>query len=324
MKKLNLLFLAVIFMGFSSKTYAQEDDPKGAVNDVFNQSTSTSDALKTLKTDSLKHWKINGAVGLNSSATMLSNWAAGGSNSASFIGFGNVRLLYQKNKFAWDNFFDTEFGYTYISKTKYDWRKSNDKINFNTKAGYNIGKKFYLTILGSFRSQYAKGFDYSTENKKTYISNWLSPSYTDISLGLDWKPNNIFSIYLSPAAGRITTCIDTTRYPVNMRTMYGIDTTKSFKLEFGAMFKGAVNYKYKSFKVTSFLTLFTPYTKRFGNVDVDWDVAISYQLLKVLNVSLGTTMKYYDAIKFDTGDGKGAVQHVQFKAVLGIGVGYTF
>jgi len=94
-------------------------------------------------------------------------------------------------------------------------------------------------------------------------------------------------------------------------------------MEFGAMLKGAANYKWNDLKIISSLTLFTPYAKTFGNVDIDWDLAVSYQLLKAINVSLGTSLKYYDAVKFDNGDGI-IRQHVQFKTLLGLGVGYSF
>ena len=35
----------------------------------------------------------------------------------------------------------------------------------------------------------------------------MSPSYTDLSAGIDWKPNSIFSVYFSPVSGRFTSCI---------------------------------------------------------------------------------------------------------------------
>lgn len=321
MKKLNLILLLAILGGFSLNLFAQEDEvvTKTEVTDVVKATAKTTDDLRKVQLDSAKNWKINGAIGTNSSVTMLTNWAAGGSNSASLIGYGNIRIIYQKNKLAWETFFDTEFGYTYLDKSQYSWRKSNDKLNFSSKLGYSVGKNLFVTAMGAFRTQYAEGYDYPNDSTKNYISNFLSPSYTDLSVGMDWKPNSIFSIYLSPAAGRITTATDST-----LRAKYGVDPAKSFKAEFGAMLKGEVNYQYKDFKVLSALTLFTPYSKKFGNVDIDWDLSISYQLMKVLSVSLGTTMKYYDAIKFDTGDGKGVTQHVQFKTMIGLGIGYTF
>ncbi len=317
MKKLNLLILAVL-TAISFGT-AKAQDNKSTITSVVNSMTKSSDELKKVETDSLSNWKISGAAGFNSSITMLTNWAAGGNNTASLIGYGNIRIIYQKNKFAWETLFDTDFGYTYLENSKYAWRKSNDKINLSSKAGYDVGNNLYATLLGSFRTQYLEGYAYPNDTTKNYISDLFAPAYIDLSLGLDWKPNDIFSAYFSPAAGRITICKDDM-----LKTIYGVELDKTTRAEFGALIKGAANYQLNAFKISSALTMFTPYSKNFGNIDVDWDMSISYQLMKVLNVSLGTSLKYYDAIKFDTQDGKGKVQHIQFKTLLGVGVAYNF
>jgi ribosomal protein L5 len=61
---------------------------------------------------------------------------------------------------------------------------------------------------------------------------------------------------------------------------------------------------------------------------VDWDVAISYQFLKCLNVTLSTSLKYYNGVKIEkfdkAGNSLGATERVQFKSILGLGVGYSF
>jgi hypothetical protein len=56
---------------------------------------------------------------------------------------------------------------------------------------------------------------------------------------------------------------------------------------------------------------------------VDWDAAISYQFLKCLNVTLSTSLKYYNGVKIADKDGVLA-ERVQFKSILGLGVGYSF
>ena len=63
--------------------------------------------------------------------------------------------------------------------------------------------------------------------------------------------------------------------------------------------------------------------RRVGNFDVDWDAAISYQFLKCLNVTLSTSLKYYNGVKIADANGILA-ERVQFKGTLGLGVGYSF
>ena len=310
-------------------------------------------------------WDLSGVVGLNASATGLVNWAAGGNNNVNGVAFGKVRLLYNENNLSWETNLNLEYGLSYIDQKNDPFQKSSDVIDFNTKFGWQFHKAWYLTAAAGFKSQFAFGRAYDgTEAADPIISKFLSPSYTDISLGIDWKPNSIFSLYLSPVAGKITTAyVGSAVEEANpglrqqMQDKYATwvyskeanaDGTydkiyKNAKAELGLSFKGGINYTYKDLKIITSVGLFTPYAwdkiemydaeknfigfrdnnRRFGNFDVDWDAAISYQFLKCLNVTLSTSLKYYNGVKIADADGVLA-ERVQFKGILGLGVGYSF
>ena len=310
-------------------------------------------------------WDFSGVVGLNASATGLVNWAAGGNNNVNGVAFGKVRLLYNENNLSWETNLNLEYGLSYIDQKNDPFQKSSDVIDFNTKFGWQFHKAWYLTASAGFKSQFAFGRAYDgTEAADTIISKFLSPSYTDISVGIDWKPNSIFSLYLSPVAGKITTAyVGSAVEEANpglrqqMQDKYATwvyskeanaDGTydkiyKNAKAELGLSFKGGINYTYKDLKIITTLGLFTPYAwdktemfdaenkfigyrdnnRRFGNFDVDWDAAISYQFLKCLNVTLSTSLKYYNGVKIADKDGVSG-ERVQFKGILGLGVGYSF
>ncbi len=310
-------------------------------------------------------WSCTGVVGLNASATGLVNWAAGGNNNINGVAFGKVRLVYNENNLSWETNLNLEYGLSYVDQ-KYDaFQKSSDVIDFNTKFGWQFHKAWYLTASAGFKSQFAFGRAYDgTEAADPIISKFLSPSYTDISVGIDWKPNSIFSLYLSPVAGKITTAyvgsaVEDANPGLRQQmqekyatwtysTVENADGTydkiyKNAKAELGLSFKGSINYTYKDLKIITTLGLFTPYAwdktemkdangdfigyrdnnRRFGNFDVDWDAAISYQFLKCLNVTLSTSLKYYNGVKIADKDGVLA-ERVQFKGILGLGVGYSF
>ena len=350
-----------------------------------------------------KAWKFDGTVGLNVAATGLVNWAAGGKNNVNGIAFAKLHLLYHKDAIAWETNFDTDFGMTWIQQKEDPFQKSSDNIKLATKFGWEFKPTWYLTVLGSFQSQYALGRNYQ-EGYNDVISKWLAPSYTDISVGIDWKKSYNgadFSIYLSPIAGRITTAyicnswnerynkeyqdayaagqISPERYNPNydLRTELqkhngtvtydknGNEVFRNFRAEFGLSFKGGIAYTYQDFKLSTTLTLFTPYQGKgfnvkeawlatpnpdgtarteadwearpqedryfewsnnnrfFGMFDVDWDVALSYQFLKCLQVTLQTNLKYYPGTLIENAEGEMA-ERVQFKGVIGIGVGYSF
>ena len=310
-------------------------------------------------------WSCTGVVGLNASATGLVNWAAGGNNNVNGVAFGKVRLVYNENNLSWETNLNLEYGLSYVDQ-KYDaFQKSSDVIDFNTKFGWQFHKAWYLTASAGFKSQFAFGRAYDgTEAADPIISKFLSPSYTDISLGIDWKPNSIFSLYLSPVAGKITTAyvgsaVEDANPGLRQQmqekyatwtysTVENADGTydkiyKNAKAELGLSFKGSINYTYKDLKIITTLGLFTPYAwdktemkdasgafigyrdnnRRFGNFDVDWDTSISYQFLKCLNVTLSTSLKYYNGVKIADKEGVMA-ERVQFKGILGLGVGYSF
>ena len=305
-------------------------------------------------------WSCTGVVGLNASATGLVNWAAGGNNNVNGVAFGKVRLLYNENNLSWETNLNLEYGLSYIDQKNDPFQKSSDVIDFKTKFGWQFHKAWYLTAAAGFQSQFAYGRAYDgTEADDPIISKFLSPSYTDISVGIDWKPNSIFSLYLSPVAGKITTAyVGDAVEKANpglreqMQEKYGTwayvkdsDEKKytNCKAELGLNFKGSINYTYKDLKIITSLGLFTPYAwdktevldaegkfvgyrdnnRRFGNFDVDWDAAISYQFLKCLNVTLSTSLKYYNGVKIADKEGI-AAERVQFKGILGLGVGYSF
>lgn len=332
MKKLLLVVFALLVSVPFIK--AQEDAKKAA-----EQAIATNVKSAEVK-EGDKPWKLTGMVGLNASQTQFWNWAAGGNNNVTGVLFCNMTLSYKKNKLAWDSNLDTEIGELYSSDLNPSWRKSNDKLNIMSKLGYELAKAWYLSVLGSFKTQYAPGYTYANDadGNKTLVSKWASPSYTDLSVGIDWKPNDIFTVYVSPLAGRLTYCRDSTLrenygLPVRTNEETGLEYRPAAHAALGLSIKGGINYtKIKNLKIISTVSLFTPYTspdvQPFGNFDVDWDFAISYNFFKCLNVSLMTSLKYYDQVMID-GPGRNGFDgypaaRVQFKEMLGLGISYSF
>ena len=316
------------------------------------------------------NWKFDGTVGLNAAATGLVNWAAGGKNNVNGIAYAKLHLLYQKDAIAWETNFDTDFGITWIDQDEDAFQKSSDNIKLATKFGWEFHESWFLTALGSFQSQYALGRNYQT-GYNNIISKWLAPSYTDISVGIDWKKSvnsADFSLYLSPVAGRITTAyigdawnnkynaeyaaatgdasydLRTALKEANGVTYFDNAGVKQYdrnaRAELGLSFKGAIAYKYNDLTLSTTLGLFTPYkgkgfaitdpyfqysnmNRQFGHFDVDWDVALGYQFLKCLQVTLQTNLKYYPGTLIADKDGV-AKERVQFRGVIGLGVGYSF
>ena len=407
-------FLSVVLCLLAAVTVSAQAVDKSKVTKNADEAAKAGAALKGMEQGE-KAWKFDGSLGLNAAATGLVNWAAGGKNNVNGFAFVKLHLLYHKDAIAWETNFDTDYGMTWINQKEDALQKSSDNIKLATKFGWEFKETWYLTVLGSFQSQYALGRNYK-DGYNDVISKWLAPSYTDISVGIDYKysyKGADFSVYLSPIAGRITTAYvgdawnkkytqEAYMEPLKIqlengdisKAVYdaavaaysydamvqnkldlrsGLQTLngtykydkmgnmelRNFRAEFGLSFKGAIAYTYKDFKLNTTLALFTPYQGKgfslkdiyeqtygadtwkdrvvdpstyfeysnnnrfFGNFDVDWDVALSYQFLKCLQVTLQTSLKYYPGTLIENKDGVLA-ERCQFKGIIGLGVGYSF
>ncbi len=263
-------------------------------------------------------WVLTGVTGLNMSQTALSNWSAGGENSFAGNAYLNGSLTRKSGNWLWQNTLALDYG---LSRTKTQGsRKSTDKIDFATQIGYTTNNKWFYTAMGDFKTQFARGYNYPDD--QNYISTFMAPAYSNISLGMEYRPKPNISIYFSPVAGKLTFVRDD--YLSN-EGAFGVDPGDKFKAEFGAYFKTRGEWDImENVHLVSTLDLFTAYNSSFGNIDVNWDMLISMKINKFLSATLNTTLKYDDDIKTIDENGVQRGPKVQFKEILGVGLAYNF
>lgn len=264
-------------------------------------------------------WNLKGVTGLNLSQTAVSNWSAGGENTMAGTAYLNGSLTRKSGNWLWSNALILEYGLT--NTKSLGSRKSSDKIDFTTQLGYSTDNKWYYTVMGDFKSQFYKGYDYSTD-PRSYISNFFAPAYTNISLGLEYRPGTWYSLYLSPIAGKLT--FVNSDYLSSIGA-FGVDPGDKFKAELGAYFKARMERKImENVNLISTLDFFTPYNSSFGNIDINWDILLSMKINKYLSANVNTTLKYDDDIRSVADDGTLRGPRVQFKEVIGVGFAYNF
>lgn len=266
-----------------------------------------------------KLWSFKGVTGINTSQTALVNWSAGGSNTMAINGFLNLSANYKKDKFLWNNNFSTEYGTVYTKDN--GWVKSVDKIQFDTKFGYKLTKKWYLSSLVDFKTQYDKGYNKPTD--ENYISKFMAPGYLNVSLGLDYQACQYWSLYISPVNAKMTFVTDD--YLSNLGA-FGVKKGDKFKFEGGTFVRSTFNKEImKNVTLISKLELFSAYNNHYGNIDVNWENILSMKINKFLNATVQTNLVYDDDVKEYDGTGqmiKGA--RVQFKEMIAVGVAYNF
>lgn len=283
------------------------------------------DTSKILKTEPIKHFNYGGFSLLTFNQVKITNWASGGEDALSTTAFINLFGNFKKDKVIWDNTID--LGYGLLKNGKLDFRKNEDKIELNSKFGYQaFGKVFYSALI-NFRSQFDLGYTYPNDTTQIQVSQFMAPGYLSISIGMDYKPTDFFSLYISPATGRFTFI---SRQNLANKGAFGVDPAvlengevikngKKVRTEFGASLSTRIQKDIvKNVNVSSKLVFFNNYTDKDKNnrknIDVIWEVMVNIKAGKFLTTTIMTNLIYDENV----------VAKTQFKEVLGVGFSFKF
>ena len=96
-------------------------------------------------------WRVGGNASLQFSQVALSSWAAGGENSMSLTAIVSGFASYLEGKNYWNSYGLFTYG-AYQGQYDTKIRKNVDLIDIGTKAGHELGNKFYLSGLLNFKS----------------------------------------------------------------------------------------------------------------------------------------------------------------------------
>ena len=312
---------------------------------LFSQSLIAQQDTTIVQQDT--SWRKGGTFGLNFNQTSLTNWAAGGENALALSGMLNLFANYKKNRIAWDNSLD--LGYGLLKQGEQDLRKNDDRIDFLTKLGYDITEKnvLFYTALFNFRSQFDYSYNYPNDSTKTLVSKFAAPAYFLLSLGVDYKPNKYFSLFVSPVTAKITMVND---QELADKGAFGGDKAEydanDIKIKDGEKIRTEIgaylNTKFQKDILTNVnlmtrLDLFSNYVENPMNLDINWEVLVTMKINKFMVASINTQLIYddnIDVVQYESVNGylvpkvvngdEVAGPRTQFKEVISIGLAYKF
>ena len=267
------------------------------------------DASKTIKSADSNGWRHTGTLIINLNQGSLSNWAAGGEqNTLGINGIFNYGINYRKDKNTWNNYIDLALGFQ--DATSFNrFRKTDDRIDLTSKYGHQVSKKWYAAALINFNSQALEGFEYDS-NKK--ISNFLAPGKLLLSLGMDYRPNPTFSLFLSPITTRWLFKQDPDFYALDK---FGVAPFKKTYNEIGAYLTAKYDKPINKWALYSDrLDLFSNYKRNPQNVDVYFTNLLTMSFNKWLATTISVDMIYDDDV----------IQKIQLKEILGVGLTARF
>ena len=308
MKKLllSILLLAALVSG------AQDENVRKLRDESTRNIKKAEDTLDLA-------WRRGGVFSATLSQGSLRNWAAGGDEfSLSINTLLSLYAFYKEGRRSWDNTFDFAFGY--VNTTSLGARKNDDRIDFLSKYGYAISPKMNVATLFNFRSQLLKGYNYPNDSTRVLTSDFLSPANLLLSLGLDYKPTDAFSIFFSPVTARLVVVSDDS---LSAKGSYGVEPGTNSKTEFGAFV--TANYLRQFNPIVSYksrLDLFSNYRNQPKNIDIFWTNLLAVKLTKAFSVSWNVDLIYDDDVRI-FGENADAPA-TQLKSIVGAGLMLNF
>jgi len=316
------LLTAILFIALTGSSFSQH----------------TTDAEKDLQkqsADTLDGWKTQGIFSLNISQVGLTNWAAGGNNSLSLNGLLSLEANLKKGSSTWDNSLDLAYGL--LQQGEDPMIKSDDKIDLTSKYGQKAFNHWYYAALLNFKSQMTPGYNYPDDS--TVVSNFLAPAYVLGAIGMDFKPNKAFSLFLSPLTMKMTVVND---QDLANSGAYGVDpaefdasgkiTTegKITRAELGGYLRALFTKDImKDINLKTKLELFSNYSLEPQNIDVNWEVLIAMKVNKYISATVSTQLIYDHDIQIAIDDNNDGIvdrsgPRTQFREVIGVGLSYKF
>lgn len=299
-----------------------------AIGATYGQADSTA-AKDTLP----KYWESKTIFGLNGSQTAFVNWASGGRNNVSVLGFVDASLKYERYNMKWTN--DLKFalgGLRYIdsSGTADGLQKTDDRIDIASTFGLKFRQNWFYTATAGFKTQSLDGFAFP--NDSVPISRFLAPGYINVSVGIEYVPSEAFNMYFSPVAGKITlvkdqTLADAGAFGVEKATYDDLGNVlmrgKQVRYEFGAYLRFKFQKEIaKNIEMKTKADFFSNYLNNPQNIDVNVENIFAFKVNEWFSASLQWNMIYDDDIK--SVDRNGNIgPRLQFKSVLGLGIAYT-
>ena len=377
MKKIFLSIICV--MGAMTSAFAQDAQAAAA------EAAATISEAPEVEPEVAKpvYWTNSLKTNLTTGQTSLTNWAAGGDNTVSVAAFIDGNANWQKDDMFWNNRLQLDYGFLYAS-SKPILQKSSDRIYLESKWGYKTEsmKNMYFSANYDFKSQFSSGYDYKTPGSVTddygneltgsalkdrwrearvLKSNFLAPAYTNLALGLDYKPAKWFSMNFAPLTGGFVIVKDgelRTAYSMGLRNgataeqeaeaQTALDNAiaggnaqdilkaeeslyslyRSAKFEFGAQLKmdAKVNIN-DNFSYTTQCVLFANYLDIAHCPRINWDNRIDWKIAKYFSLTFTTNLIYDDTIMItnpkDIEAFPAGKARVQFKESLAFGFTYT-
>jgi len=272
---------------------------------VFAQTTEGEAVLKTKLEAKQSGWTTGGVVNVNfSQAAFSTAWPSGGTNSMTVTSLVSIFANFSDGKNIWDNNLDLGYGFSKLGSA--DLVKSEDKIDLTSKYGREAFKAWYYAALFNFKSQMTP-----TEVAGVKVSEFLSPGAMLFAVGMDYKPSDRLTAFISPITYKADMVMNDDFIP---------DLDADGKLDrdnIESQIGGYMRVLYKqplmeNINFESKLEAFSNYDNDPQNLYITWDNLLTMKVNQFVSANVSFNMINQPGME------------VVYKEVLGIGISYKF
>jgi len=282
-----------------------------------------------LEVDYWKHWT---KFGINANqASFSDNWNAGGVNSIAVGVLGWHKSEYNKNNFQFVTEIDLRYGK--IKNKDQLAKKNNDRIFWDNKVAYGLSKSWALYFSLTFESQFDLGYTYRTEEGieriYEYNTGFMGPGYFTESFGLEYKPDNTFSLRLGTGTARQTLVLNdrvkpltvseyAMRYPENDpitadQEKFGLKPGEEFRNDLAFQLTANLDRNLsQNLNLKARYNMFADY-RELSDPDHRLDATLTAKVTSLVNVSLSGIIVY------NSDESK----KVQYSQALALGLTYS-
>ncbi len=273
-------------------------------------------------------WTIGGDGTSQFSQTYMNEyWKKGGNSALSILVVAKGFANFSSDKIKWDNSIEVRNGWVKPGEDKI--QKNDDKFEIASRLGVSATQKWYYSTEVNFQTQFFNGYKYP--NRENAISGFLAPGRFLFKIGMDYKPNKNFSLFISPLTSKTVFVRDTLEFD---KSSFGIKAGKmaywepglNTDLKFTKSFTPGISFETK-------YRMFVNYMHPFNQFDIEWENSLNMQLTDHIRATVMFHSIYDSKILFDKLDAEGNPRvdtngnkirgpQLQFKEFVSIGFSY--
>lgn len=242
------------------------------------------------------------------------NWQQGGVNAFSMLWSAKAFANYKKGNISWQNNAEWRVGVSTVSgDTIHKVNTTDDVFLLYSKLGYQLHKKWYVTLSTEFRTNLFPNFQKNSDKLNT---TFLTPIRYTIGIGADYKPIKGLSINLSPATYKLVyaNIADPNRVSV---TEFGIEEGENILNEIGSALR--VEWKWKPLREIHLDTKFYFFTN-YKQIETELEINVDFIINRYLSAKLMLHPRYDGTVEQVTDQRS----QIQFKELISVGFAHTF